>query len=87
MALDMDNYIQIPDLDSTELRRLQTAIMDLCNNTGFHMGKVAIRHPEEESTLLVDFRKFLMALETASDTLQVIPKSTHFSKDQLAFDF
>lgn len=86
MSLDMSNYITIPELEQDERRRLSNAITDLCNNTGFYMGKVVIQHPEDESALLVDFRKFLMALETASDTLQLAKKTGVVSKDQLAFD-
>lgn len=83
----MSEYMEITNLEKSELRRMMNAITDLCNNTGFYMGKVAVQHPTVETSLMVHFSRFLMALEAASDSLQMSVKRTRVSKDQLTFDF
>jgi len=87
MSLNMDNYVEIKNLEEGELRRLMVAITDLCAANDYFIGKVAIQHPEETTTLLVDIRKLLMVIEDSTATLLNSQRPVRVSKDQLAFDF
>lgn len=87
MSLNLDNYVEIKNLEEGELRRLMVAITDLCTASDCYVGKVAVQHPSESDTLLVDIRKLIMVLEDTTATVQEHKPVLRVSKDQLAFDF
>jgi hypothetical protein len=87
MTTNTTNYVKMIGLEDGELRRLMTAITDLCTASNCYVGKVAIQDSSEEDTLLVDVRKLIMVLEDATATVQENKPAFKVSKDQLAFDF